>query len=129
MKGSVMVVDDENEIRHLLCTMLRIMGYQTFEAVDGQDALEKVKEQLPNAIILDVMMPRMDGITLCKTLRQADNTADLPIIMLSGKAQQEDIDAGLNAGANRYLAKPMSMDDLLEQLQEVMTQNRNGHPL
>ncbi|MCP5101456.1 MAG: response regulator [Chloroflexi bacterium] len=120
MKGNVMVVDDDIEIRQLLCTMLRMMGYQTLEAINGEDALEKLQEQIPDAMILDVMMPKMDGITLCKTIRQDDIATNLPIIMLSGKAQQEDIDAGLNAGANRYLPKPMAMDVLLQSLDDLM---------
>ena len=79
-----------------------------------------MQEQIPDAMILDVMMPKMDGITLCKRIRQGDVVTDLPIIMLSGKAQQEDIDAGLNAGANRYLPKPMSMDVLLQNLNDLL---------
>lgn len=120
MKGFVLIVDDDKEIRQLLCTMLDMMGYSTSEAVNGLDALDKVYEQLPDAIILDVMMPKMDGITLCKTLRQDVRMVHVPIIMLSGKAQQEDIDSGIQAGANRYLAKPTAMGVLLKHLQEVM---------
>ncbi|MCA9921384.1 MAG: response regulator [Anaerolineales bacterium] len=120
MKGSIMIVDDDIEIRQLLCTMLRMIGYEICEASDGLDALAKIENCIPDAMVLDVMMPNMDGITLCKALRKATETAVLPIIMLSGKAQQEDIEAGLKAGANRYLAKPMSMNDLVQNLQDVM---------
>ncbi len=120
MKGFVLIVDDDKEIRQLLCTMLDMMGYSTSEAINGLDALDKVYEQMPDAIILDVMMPKMDGITLCKTLRQDASMVHVPIIMLSGKAQQEDIDCGIQAGANRYLAKPTAMGVLLKHLQEVM---------
>ena len=120
MKGSVLVVDDDTEIRQLLCKMLSMMGYHPFEAVNGLDALDRVQEKIPDAMILDVMMPKMDGITLCKALRKDASTANIPIIMLSGKAQQEDIDIGIQAGANRYLPKPTSMGVLLKHLQEVM---------
>jgi DNA-binding response OmpR family regulator len=123
MKGCVMVVDDDNEIRQLLCTMLRMMGYQTLEASNGEDALEKLQEQTPDVMILDVMMPKMDGITLCKTIRKDELVTDFPIIMLSGKAQQEDVEAGLKAGANRYLAKPMAMNVLLQSLDDVLVKN------
>jgi len=126
MKGSIMVVDDDVEIRYLLSTMLRMMGYEIFEASDGFDALTKIETRVPDALVLDVMMPNMDGITLCKTLRQAVETAVVPIIMLSGKAQQEDVEAGLKAGANRYLSKPMSMNDLIHNLEEVMQVNGSG---
>lgn len=125
MKSSVLVVDDEHEIRQLLCMMLRFVGYQTFEAANGEDALNKVDEHTPDALILDVMMPKMDGIEVCRTLRAAEDTADLPIILLSGKAQAEDVRAGMEAGANHYLAKPMMMNDLLDHLHDVIA-NRNN---
>ena len=120
MSCSVLVVDDEIEIRELLSTMLTMMGYQSFVAEDGLDALNKIPKYQPDILILDVMMPRMDGLTLCRQLRDAENTAELPIIMLSGKAHQEAIQEGLNAGADRYLVKPMSLDDLTRNINEVL---------
>jgi two-component system response regulator MprA len=120
MNCSVLVVDDEYEIRQLLATMLTMMGYQSFMAQDGLDALEKITEYQPDILILDVMMPRMDGLTLCRQLRGAEETAELPIIMLSGKAHQEAIQEGLQAGANRYLVKPTGLDELTRNINEVM---------
>lgn len=121
MKGSVLVVDDDNEVRQLLCTMLQLLGYEAWSAIDGVDALQQVQSRLPDAMILDVMMPNMDGLTLCQKLRQEEETSDLPIIMLSGKAQYEDMQAGLKAGATRYLAKPAGMNDLSQNLQDVLS--------
>ena len=120
MNCSVLVVDDEFEIRQLLTTMLTMMGYQSFMAQDGVDALEKIAEYQPDILILDVMMPRMDGLTLCRKLREAADTAELPIIMLSGKAHQEAIQEGLKAGANRYLVKPTGLDELTRNITEVL---------
>jgi CheY-like chemotaxis protein len=120
MTYCVLVVDDEMEIRHLLSMMLRLVGYETVEATDGIDALHKVSEQIPDALILDVMMPNMDGIEVCRILRSEAKTANIPIIMLSGKAQEEDIRAGIAAGANHYLAKPMIMEDLLHHLKDAI---------
>lgn len=120
MNCSVLVVDDEFEIRQLLATMLTMMGYQSFMAQDGLDALEKIPEYRPDILILDVMMPRMDGLTLCRRLRGAEETAELPIIMLSGKAHQEAIQEGLQAGANRYLVKPTGLDELTRNISEVL---------
>jgi two-component system response regulator MprA len=120
MNCSVLVVDDESEIRQLLATMLTMMGYQSFMANDGLDALEKISAYKPDILILDVMMPRMDGLTLCRKLREAAETADLPIIMLSGKAHQEAIQEGLQAGANRYLVKPTGLDELTRNINEVL---------
>ncbi|VAW30838.1 hypothetical protein MNBD_CHLOROFLEXI01-4115 [hydrothermal vent metagenome] len=120
MNCSVLVVDDEVEIRQLLSTMLTMMGYQSFTAEDGLDALEKIPECQPDILILDVMMPRMDGLTLCRKLRDSQETAALPIIMLSGKAHQEAIREGLQAGANRYLVKPTGLDELTRNISEVL---------
>ncbi len=120
MKCSILVVDDEFEIRQLLSTMLTMVGYQSFMAKDGLEALEKIPECQPDILILDVMMPRMDGLTLCRKLRDTKNTAELPIIMLSGKAHQEAIREGLNAGANRYLVKPASLEELTRNIDEVL---------
>ncbi|MCA9896686.1 MAG: response regulator [Ardenticatenaceae bacterium] len=120
MNCSVLVVDDEYEIRQLLTTMLTLMGYQSFMAQDGLDALEKIPEYQPDILILDVMMPNMDGLTLCRKLRAAAETAELPIIMLSGKAHQEAIQEGLKAGANRYLVKPTGLDELTRNITEVL---------
>jgi len=120
MNCSVLVVDDELEIRQLLSTMLTMMGYQSFVAQDGLDALEKIPECQPDVLILDVMMPRMDGLTLCRQLRDTAETAALPIIILSGKAHQEAIQEGLKAGANRYLLKPTGLDELTRSITEVL---------
>jgi DNA-binding response OmpR family regulator len=122
MSCCVLVVDDEYEIRQLLATMLTMMGYQSFMAQDGLDALEKIPQCQPDILILDVMMPRMDGLTLCRQLRETAETAALPIIMLSGKAHQEAIQEGLQAGANRYLVKPTGLDELTRNINEVLAE-------
>ncbi|MBK7897547.1 MAG: response regulator [Candidatus Promineifilaceae bacterium] len=129
MNCSVLVVDDEFEIRQLLATMLSMMGYQSFMAQDGLDALEKIPEYQPDILILDVMMPRMDGLTLCRRLREEAQTAALPIIMLSGKAHQEAIQEGLSAGANRYLVKPTGLDELTRNINEVLREAGSAHAI
>lgn len=113
-----MIVDDDVIIRHMLRMLLEMEGYVISEAEDGVDALEKITDFQPHAIILDVMMPRMDGITLCKRLRSRPETATLPIIMLSGKTQMGAEEEGLAAGANAYLRKPMNVADLLQLLRQ-----------
>lgn len=121
MAFTVLVVDDEPAIRELIQQMLDIGGFHVQEAGDGAEALEKIDEEPPDAMILDVMMPDMDGITLCKMLRAQPETATLPIIMLSGKTQKEAIAEGLAAGANKYLCKPASFDELINGLNELLT--------
>lgn len=121
MAWSVLVVDDEPMTRTLLQLMLAPADCEVIEADDGLDALEKIEESLPDLLILDVMMPRMDGISLCRYLRQKARTAVLPIIMLSAKTSQEAIQEGLLAGADRYLTKPVSRRDLLANVEELLT--------
>lgn len=120
MKPNILIVDDELNIREMLAMLLQINGYQAVQAVDGLDALEKIQEQLPDAIILDVMMPNMDGITLCKRLREQPETADLPIMILSGKAHLNAEEEGLAAGANIYMFKPMETQALLSNINHIL---------
>ena len=122
-------MDDEFEIRRLLATMLTMLGYQTFVAQDGVEALEIIHKARPNIVILDVMMPRMDGLTLCRELRRVEETAELPIILLSGKAHQEAVEEGLNAGANRYLVKPIGLDELTRHMAELLAETAVTNPV
>lgn len=123
MNWSILVVDDEPLTRNLLRLMLEPAGYRVAGASDGFEALDMVKEIQPDIMILDVMMPAMDGITVCRKLRGEVETATLPIIMLSGKVHRDAIQEGLAAGANRYLAKPMSRTGLLQELRELLGGN------
>ena len=120
MSKSILVVDDDSRIRTLLRDMLVLSGFEVCEAVDGLDALIKIRQDLPDAIILDVMMPNMDGITLCKKLRRDPDTSQLPIVMLSGKTHLGADKEGLAAGATKYLFKPIDMSVLINHLREVI---------
>jgi len=118
---SVLIVDDEPMARTLLRLMLVRAGFNVSEAEDGFDALEKVKRNRPDIILLDVMMPGMDGFTVCETLRNEENTAGLPIIMLSAKTDLESINKGLRIGATKYLTKPISPEDLTKHVHDALT--------
>ncbi|MCB9420761.1 MAG: response regulator [Ardenticatenaceae bacterium] len=120
MSRLVLVVDDDQEIREMLCVLLQINGFATDEAEDGLVALQKIREQPPHIVVLDVMMPNMDGITLCRLLRQEPETNGLPIVMLSGKAHPHAVEDGLRAGADRYLIKPSGLDVLIATLHELL---------
>jgi DNA-binding response OmpR family regulator len=115
-----MVVDDEPMTRTLLQLMLAPADCEVIEAEDGVEALEKIEQNLPDVLILDVMMPHMDGITLCRQLRRQAHTAILPIIMLSAKTSSEAVQEGLLAGADKYLTKPVSRQDLVNSIEELM---------
>jgi DNA-binding response OmpR family regulator len=100
--------------------MLVRAGFNVSEAEDGFDALEKVKESRPDIILLDVMMPGMDGFAVCETLRNEEKTARLPIIMLSAKTDLESINKGLKLGATKYLTKPISPEDLTRHVHDAL---------
>ena len=123
MNWSVLVVDDEPLTQDLLRLMLEPAGFRVSGADDGFEALRLIEENKPDVMILDVMMPDMDGIEVCRTIRENAKTADLPIIMFSGKTHLNAVQEGLDAGANRYLAKPMSRMDLIQNLREVLSEN------
>lgn len=121
MNRSVLVVDDEPMARKMLRLILVRAGFDVFEAKDGYQALSDIKQNIPDLVILDVMMPGIDGFEVCETLRDDDKTAELPIIMLSAKADIESVNKGLRLGATKYLTKPVTPDDLTRHVREVLS--------
>lgn len=121
MNWSVLVVDDEPMTRDLLRMMLRPAGFEVFEAEDGLDALKKIKKCRPDIVVLDVMMPNLDGISTCQALREDPATATLPVIMLSAKTHFNAVEEGMRAGATKYLSKPVSRKDLIQHITEILT--------
>jgi DNA-binding response OmpR family regulator len=105
--------------------MLRLIlvraGFEVREAKDGYEALEQVEGKIPDLMLLDIMMPGMDGFTVCQTLREQESTADLPIIMLSARADPESVNTGLRVGATKYLTKPVTPDELTRHVREVLS--------
>ena len=115
---SVLVVDDSATFRHLLCMSLtRLEGVTEScitQAVDGEDALNKVKEGKFDLVLTDIRMPNMDGLEFVRRVRTELNNSRLPIIIISTKGSEDDVEKGLNLGASGYLAKPISMVKLRE---------------
>ena len=106
--------------RNLLRLMLERAGFEIFEAEDGLKALLMVAEKVPDVLLLDVMMPNMDGITVCEKLRSQAETAVIPIILLSARTSPEAVREGMEAGATRYLGKPISSVELINNVREVL---------
>lgn len=121
MSQSVLVVDDEPTARSMLRLILVRAGFEVLEAKDGYEALEQVGRYIPDVMLLDIMMPGMDGFTVCQTLREQERTADLPIIMLSARADPESVNTGLRVGATKYLTKPVTPDELTRHVREVLS--------
>ena len=120
MSWSVLVVDDEPMARTLIRLMLVRAGFEVIEARDGFAALEKLESDSADIMILDVMMPGMDGFAVCETVRQESALQNLPIIMLSAKTDQESVSKGLQVGADKYLTKPISPEDLTRHVKDLL---------
>lgn len=116
----ILVVDDEEDILDLLQYNLGREGFETITARDGQEALVKAKEERPDLIILDIMMPRMDGLEACRRLREDAELRTIPIMMLTARAEEADHVRGLDVGADIYLPKPVSVPVLLSQTKALL---------
>ena len=114
MAFKILVVDDEPTIVRLMEFILARQGHEMIVAVNGEEALEKIKSQQPDLVLLDIMMPRIDGYEVAQRLRADPATASLPIIMLSAKAQDEDIRKGVEVGVDEYVTKPFTPDHLVQ---------------
>lgn len=128
----VLVVDDEEHIRRILKFQLEKNGYQVITAENGEEALKSVRRSMPDLILLDLMMPKIDGFEVCKQLRSDFQTSQIPIIMLTAKSDLPDKIKGLQGGANDYLVKPYSNEELLLRVHNVLewSQNqKNANPL
>jgi DNA-binding response OmpR family regulator len=112
----VLVVDDDPVIQKLLKVNFEMEGYEVLSAADGAEGLDQVASGNPDVIILDVMMPKMNGLEVLAALKADDATANIPVILLSAKAQAGDVQAGLDRGANAYVTKPFDPLDLLERV-------------
>ncbi|MCU1678141.1 MAG: response regulator receiver protein [Frankiales bacterium] len=116
----VLVVDDDDVIRQLITVNLELEGFEVFTAVDGQDALDQVQAVQPNLITLDVMMPRMDGWQAAERLRANPDTAGIKLVLLSARAQENDIRRGEQIGVDAYLTKPFDPDELIETINQLL---------
>lgn len=113
MALKVLVCDDERHIVRLIQVNLERQGYKVVTAFDGKEGLEKIQSEQPDLVVLDVMMPYMDGFEVLKTIRRDEKTAELPVIMLTAKAQDKDVFEGYHYGADMYLTKPFNPMELV----------------
>jgi DNA-binding response OmpR family regulator len=123
MAGTVLVVDDEQHIRLLIEQTLEELldeGVELYTASDGEEALAVIGAQRPDLVFLDVMMPKRNGIDVCRAVRTEQGNTDAHIVLLTAKGQSTDREAGLAAGADRYLTKPFDPDELLGIAREVL---------
>lgn len=113
----ILVVDDEESISSYLQRKFTKLGFTVYIAGDGEEALNQAFSNLPDIILLDVKLPKLTGTEVCRVLKSDERTKQIPIIVLSAKAQSFEIHQGLEAGADRYLCKPVSFPDILGEIQ------------
>lgn len=125
----VLVVDDEPELQELVRYNLSKAGYQVSCASSGEQALSAIQDHLPDLVVLDVLLPGIDGLDVCKTLKQNSQTFAIPIIMLTARSEEADIVTGLELGADDYLTKPFSPRVLLARVKAALRRSGSLHDL
>lgn len=118
MPKKILIVDDETELLKAISIRLKASGYEVLTAQDGQEGLEKARNSNPDLIILDVLMPRLDGYEVCRLLKFDEKYSLIPVIMLTAKTQEVDKAMGKKVGANDYLTKPFETQDLIDKIKK-----------
>ena len=118
--SKILVVDDDRAINELIKVNLKLAGYEIVQAFDGIQGFALAKQELPNLVILDVMMPNVDGYTVAQRIRQNDTTKDIPILMLTALSDIEDKGRGFAIGIDDYLVKPFDMEELKMRVKAIL---------
>ena len=119
-KGKILVVDDEVYILHILDFSLGAEGFEVISADNGERAVEMARQEKPTLIVLDIMMPVLDGYETCRRLKQDPLTKDIPVVLLTAKGRDVDKRLGFEVGAADYIVKPFSPSRLIERIQEIL---------
>jgi len=120
----ILIAEDEQDIRDLITFTLQFAGHEVIATVNGAEALEKALEIIPDLILLDVRMPKMTGYEACKQIKKHENTSHIPVVFLSAKSQESEVQTGLEAGASEYILKPFSPDQLTQRVQEILSRDQ-----
>jgi two-component system phosphate regulon response regulator PhoB len=125
-KSKILIVEDDRSLSGILEYNLTNAGFEVFAAYDGQDALNQARLKMPNAVLLDVMLPVFDGMEVCRRLRAAPETRELPILMLTARGEETDQLVGFSVGADDYMVKPFSVKILLERLKSLLRRHQSS---
>jgi DNA-binding response OmpR family regulator len=117
---TVVIVDDEPTMVDLLTTFLAMKGFEVHGAYSGADGLRAVEQVKPHVLLLDLMLPDIDGFEVCRRLRSAPASATLPIVIISARTESEAIQRAMRAGADAYMTKPLRLPELLEKIEELL---------
>ncbi len=121
--AKVLVAEDDPDIRMITCFTLRYGGFEVVEAADGQEAVEVARREVPDIILLDVRMPRMDGLTACRAIKAMPKLAHIPVIFLSALGQDQEVAKGKEAGAVAYILKPFEHAELIAQVKKIVAEH------
>jgi len=120
----ILVAEDERDIRDLIAYVLKYAGFEVEVASNGAEAVEKAPQGKPDLILLDVRMPRMTGYEACRQLKKMPEVQHVPVVFLSAKGQDNEIDEGLEVGAKDYILKPFAPDELIQQVQQILGEGK-----
>ena len=119
----ILIAEDERDIRDLITFTLGFAGFEVVAAANGEEAVNLARQEIPDLILMDVRMPRMTGYEACALMKKDAKLKDIPVIFLSAKGQDSEIQTGLQAGATDYLLKPFAPDQLTERIQAVLAKH------
>ena len=122
----ILIAEDERDIRDLIEFTLKYAGHEVFKTKNGAEAVEQVTDVKPDLILLDVRMPRMTGYEACRALKEMDAAKNIPVVFLSAKGQQDEMDNGMDAGAYDYILKPFAPDQLAQRVGDILKKNGIG---
>lgn len=117
----ILIAEDEPDIRELVTFTLRFAGHEVTATANGEEAVQQAARLIPDMIIMDVRMPRMTGYDACRAIKKDPNLKDIPVVFLSAKGQDAEIQTGLDVGAEDYLLKPFAPDQLVERVRAILT--------
>jgi DNA-binding response OmpR family regulator len=119
--AKILIAEDEPDIRELVTFMLRFAGYEVVAASNGEDAVRTASREIPDLVLMDVRMPRMTGYDACRLMKANPELRDVPVVFLSAKGQESEIQSGLDAGAEAYLLKPFSPAELTNRVRGILS--------
>jgi len=122
--AKILIAEDERDIRDLITFTLRFAGHEVIATANGEEALHTALQEIPDLILLDVRMPRMSGYEVCEQVKANEKTQHIPVVFLSAKGQESEVQAGLKVGAEEYILKPFSPDQLADRIRVILEENR-----
>ncbi len=128
MTAKILIAEDERDIRDLIAFTLRFGGFDVVEANNGQEAVDQALASRPDLILMDVRMPKMTGYDACKQLKSMDDMKHVPVVFLSAKGQESEIQQGLDAGAEEYILKPFTPEELVNTVRQILQRSRERQP-